>query len=54
MKKAHESFETFLKGQESRYTDQKRAIADKVFNTKAPFEVDLFIFDSIKSFLWII
>ena len=48
MKKAHESFETFLKGQDSRYTSQKRAIADKVFNTKVPFEVDLFIFDSTK------
>ncbi len=43
MKNPHKVFEEFLATQESRYTSQKRAIAEKIFGTKSHFEVEDFI-----------
>ncbi len=40
MQKAHKQFETYLAKHEGRYTQQKRAIAEAIFNQQYHFEVD--------------
>ena len=40
-------FEAYLKQHEGRYTIQKKAIAERVFKAKAPFEIEVFI-DTIR------
>jgi Fur family ferric uptake transcriptional regulator len=43
MKNLHRTFEDFLVTQDSRYTSQKRVIADEIFGMKSHFEVEDFV-----------
>ena len=45
MSKYHQTFETYLKKEGSRYTAQKKEIVDAIGKTKTHFEIDSFLAD---------